>query len=492
MSSNPPTHPFPPIQVNLDRLDYCSCLENLDEVKYYKVSPALPPTHPPTLPPVHACGSHLPSVLFNLLTHPPAHLTHLQNYKFIKGNICSSDLVNYVMEEEEIDTIMHFAAQTHVDNSFGNSFSFTQNNILGTHVLLESAKVHGIKRFIHVSTDEVYGEGRVGGLGGVGFLFPFFVFLHVLHPPTHPPTHSGAADQEPMFEDQVLEPTNPYAATKAGAEFIAKSYSRSFNLPLIITRGNNVYGPHQYPEKLIPKFVNLLQRDRPVTLHGNGLNTRNFLYVEVNHPPTHPPSSFIPRPRQSPIRPPSDIPIHSSTHPPPTPPQDVARAFDTILHRGVTGKIYNIGGTNEKANLEVAKDLIRLMGHADKEEKMLQFVEDRAFNDLRYTVNSEALKQLGWKEMVSWYVLSPYPPTHPHSNASSLPPSSHIQAPLSSRLLLLNHLPTHPLTHTNQNREDGLQSTVDWYKTYASRYGNIEGALVAHPRAGGAAQDFSS
>ena len=117
--------------MNLDRLDYCSCLDNLDEIKYYK------------------------------------------NYKFVKGNICSSDLVNYVLEEEEIDTIMHFAAQTHVDNSFGNSFSFTQNNILGTHVLLESAKVHGIKRFIHVSTDEVYGE--------------------------------GAADQEPMFEDQVLE-----------------------------------------------------------------------------------------------------------------------------------------------------------------------------------------------------------------------------------------------------------------------------------------------
>ncbi|GAB5030792.1 dtdp-glucose-dehydratase [Nannochloropsis oceanica] len=305
--------------VNLDRLDYCSCLENLDEIKYYK------------------------------------------NYKFVKGNICSSDLVNYVLEEEEIDTIMHFAAQTHVDNSFGNSFSFTQNNILGTHVLLESAKVHGIKRFIHVSTDEVYGE--------------------------------GAADQEPMFEDQVLEPTNPYAATKAGAEFIAKSYSRSFNLPLIITRGNNVYGPHQYPEKLIPKFVNLLMRDRPVTLHGNGLNTRNFLFVE-----------------------------------------DVARAFEVILHRGVTGKIYNIGGTNEKANIEVAKDLIRLMGYEQAEEKMLNFVEDRAFNDLRYTVNSEALKQLGWEELVSW--------------------------------------------------EDGLNKTVEWYKQYTGRYGNIDCALVAHPRSG--------
>jgi len=164
--------------VNFDRLDYCSCLENLDEIKDFP------------------------------------------NYKFVKGNICSSDLVSYVLHAEEIDTIMHFAAQTHVDNSFGNSFQFTQNNILGTHVLLESAKVAGIKRFIHVSTDEVYGEQRL--------------------------------DQEAMSEEQVLEPTNPYAATKAGAEFLAKSYHRSFGMPVIITRGNNVYGPHQFPEKIIP------------------------------------------------------------------------------------------------------------------------------------------------------------------------------------------------------------------------------------------------
>ena len=180
--------------VNFDRLDYCSCIENLDEMKAYP------------------------------------------NYKFIKGNICSSELVSYVLEAEKIDTIMHFAAQTHVDNSFGNSFQFTQNNILGTHVLLESAKVAKVARFIHVSTDEVYGEQHM--------------------------------DQEAMDEEQVLEPTNPYAATKAGAEFIAKSYHRSFGMPLIITRGNNVYGPHQYPEKLIPKFINQLTRGSQVTLHG--------------------------------------------------------------------------------------------------------------------------------------------------------------------------------------------------------------------------------
>jgi len=216
--------------VNFDMLDYCSCLANLAEVA--------------TLP----------------------------NYKFIKGDITSSDLVSYVLKEQNIDTIMHFAAQTHVDNSFGNSFQFTHNNIYGTHVLLEAAKMYGgIKRFIHVSTDEVYGEGE-------------------------------SHETEPMNEGHILEPTNPYAATKAGAEFLAKSYRRSFGLPLIITRGNNVYGPHQYPEKLVPKFINQLLRGRCVTLHGDGSNTRNFLYVK-----------------------------------------DVARAFETILFKGKEGEIYNIG-----------------------------------------------------------------------------------------------------------------------------------------------------
>lgn len=265
-----------------------------------------------------------------------------------------------MLETEQIDTILHFAAQTHVDNSFGNSFQFTQNNIMGTHVLLESAKTLGIRRFVHVSTDEVYGEQRL--------------------------------DQEAMDEEQVLEPTNPYAATKAGAEFLAKSYHRSFGMPVIITRGNNVYGPHQYPEKLIPKFINQLMRGRKVTLHGTGQNKRNFLFVE-----------------------------------------DVARAFEIILFKGKVGLIYNIGGSNERANIDVAKDLIRLSGYANPED-MMTFVEDRVFNDLRYHINSDRLFELGWREQVSW--------------------------------------------------EEGLQRTFDWYRQNSSRFGNIEAALVAHPRAG--------
>jgi UDP-glucose 4,6-dehydratase len=146
-----------------------------------------------------------------------------------QGDICSSDIVNYVLRKEKVDTIMNFAAQTHVDNSFGNSFTFTETNVLGTHVLLEAAKTFGIKLFLHVSTDEVYGEGDEDGKA----------------------SHEGT----------ILEPTNPYAGSKAGAEYLVKAYHRSFGLPIIITRGNNVYGPHQYPEKLIPKFINMLMRD---------------------------------------------------------------------------------------------------------------------------------------------------------------------------------------------------------------------------------------
>ncbi|KAL7438316.1 hypothetical protein ACHAXM_006299 [Skeletonema potamos] len=304
-----------------DKLDYCSCLANLEEV------------------------------------------SRLKNFKFVKGDICSPDLVSYVMTEEEIDTVMHFAAQTHVDNSFGNSFNFTQSNIYGTHVLLEAAKIHkGIKRFIHVSTDEVYGEGE-------------------------------SFETDAMTEEHILEPTNPYAATKAGAEFLVKSYHRSFKLPCVITRGNNVYGPHQFPEKLIPKFTNQLLRGKPVTLHGDGSNTRNFLYVE-----------------------------------------DVARAFEIILHKATPGMILNIGGDNEISNLNVAKKLVELLGFKDKMDELITFVPDRKFNDLRYTINSSKLHQLGWTEEMSW--------------------------------------------------EEGLQNTVEWYKKYTGRFGNIDDALVAHPRIG--------
>lgn len=213
---------------------------------------------------------------------------------------------------------------------------------------------------MHVSTDEVYGEGE-------------------------------DFETDPMSEEHVLEPTNPYAATKAGAEFLVKSYFRSFQLPCLITRGNNVYGPHQFPEKLIPKLTNQLMRDIPLTIHGDGTNTRNFLYVK-----------------------------------------DVANAFDVITHKGTPGHVYNIGGKNELPNVEVARQLLKIFGKDEEEEKWLKFVPDRKFNDLRYTITSAKLHELGWVEMMPW--------------------------------------------------EEGLLETVEWYKKYTSRYGNIDAALVAHPR----------
>uniref|UniRef100_A0A7S1E3T2 NAD(P)-binding domain-containing protein n=1 Tax=Thalassionema nitzschioides TaxID=33649 RepID=A0A7S1E3T2_9STRA len=169
-------------------------------------------------------------------------------------------------------------------------------------------------------------------------------------------------------------------------------------MPVLITRGNNVYGPHQFPEKLIPKFTNQLMKGMPLTIHGDGSNTRNFLFVK-----------------------------------------DVATAFDTILHKGSPGHVYNIGGQNEIANIDVAKTLLKTFGREDEEEKWIKFVPDRKFNDLRYTINSSKLHELGWTEKTSW--------------------------------------------------EDGLKETVEWYRQNTSRYGNIDAALVAHPRIVGTSAD---
>ncbi|CAH1451751.1 unnamed protein product [Lactuca virosa] len=251
------------------------------------------------------------------------------NFKFVKADIASSDLINYLLDAEEIDTIMHFAAETHVDNSFGNSFEFTTNNIYGTHVLLEACKVtRRINRFIHVSTDEVYGESDLE-------------------------TDIGNP------EASQLLPTNPYSATKAGAEMLVMAYHRSYGLPIITTRGNNVYGPNQFPEKLIPKFVLLAMRGDPLPIHGNGSNVRSYLFCG-----------------------------------------DVAEAFDVILHKGVIGHVYNIGTKKERSVVDVARDICNLFGFDI--EKALHFVNDRPFNDKRYFLDDQKLKKLGWEERTPW------------------------------------------------------------------------------------------
>ncbi|ELP86785.1 DTDP-glucose 4,6-dehydratase, putative [Entamoeba invadens IP1] len=304
--------------VVVDKLDYCASLNNLNNVK--------------------GCP----------------------NFKFYIADITDAHTMQKIFEMEKVDTVMHFAAQTHVDNSFGNSFQFTHNNIMGTHVLLEVAKNAKVRRFIHVSTDEVYGQ-----------------------------VIGNAAT-----ENSLLNPTNPYSATKAGAEFIARAFYQSFGLPLIITRGNNVFGPHQFPEKLIPKFITLLDRGLNCSIHGNGNEKRSFIYVD-----------------------------------------DVVNAFDLILRKGVVGQIYNIGTTREISNTEVTHDLLDIFGvPKDEQESRIYHVENRCFNDQRYSLDVSKLEKLGWKAETKF--------------------------------------------------EDGLKKTVEWYLKNKKNWERTDEALVPHPRFG--------
>jgi len=311
-----------------------------------------------------------PPFLFPLRLNNLSSIQQNLNFKFIKGDILSPDLLMYVLETEQIDTVMHFAAQTHVDNSFGNSLAFTMNNTYGTHVLLEACRNYGkIKRFVNVSTDEVYGETSLGSQHGLN-------------------------------ETSRLEPTNPYSAAKAGAEMMAMAYFTSYGMPVITTRGNNVYGPHQvrfwmplldecpdpthlgpsrpdsmppaltddfsldspclqFPEKMIPKFSLLASQGRSLPLHGDGMAVRSYLYVE-----------------------------------------DVAEAFDVILHRGLPGETYNIGTKKERTVKEVAQEICGKFGLDPAES--VEHVRDRAFNDQRYFISDDKLQALGWKERTQW------------------------------------------------------------------------------------------
>ncbi len=164
-----------------------------------------------------------------------------------------------------------------------------------------------------------------------------------------------------LIKISLLNPTNPYAATKAGAEFIVRSYYYSFNIPIIITRGNNVYGPRQYPEKLIPKFINQILNNKKCTIHGKGLTRRNFIYI-----------------------------------------LDVVKAIDTILENGIINKIYNIGANNEYSVHEIAKKIIKYLKPDDKIDDWIEYISDRNFNDYRYAIESNELRSLGWKEEINF------------------------------------------------------------------------------------------
>jgi len=249
-------------------------------------------------------------------------------YTLVRGNLCSMDLMRHILETNKIDTVIHFAAQSHVQNSFDDSLQYTNDNVLGTHTLLEASRKYGkIVRFIHISTDEVYGESMI------------------------------SEDEEKKTESTVLCPTNPYAATKAAAELIAKSYYFSFKMPIIITRGNNVYGPNQYPEKLIPRFIDLLNKDKKVTIQGDGTNLRAFLHVI-----------------------------------------DVCSGLKIILEKGAIGEIYNIGSDvdHEYSVTEIAHKLIKLLKNTENYDEWISYIEDRPFNDKRYHISNDKLKQLGW------------------------------------------------------------------------------------------------
>lgn len=257
-----------------------------------------------------------------------------ERVRLIVGDV--SDLELCGRATKGVDFVIHMAAESHVDNSFGNSLLFTHSNVLGTHALLEAARVNKVPRFLHVSTDEVYGDIPDG-----------------LCSENHP-----------------LSPTNPYSASKAGAEMIAMSYVQSFKMPIMILRANNAFGVRQYPEKIIPRFSLLAHNGYKMTIHGDGSNLRRYLPVE-----------------------------------------DFATAISTIYENGVEGEAYNVGSHAEHSNNQVAQMICSHLGLDP--EKVIDYVSDRPFNDTRYAVETSKIEALGWQQsaaleerigsVIDWY-----------------------------------------------------------------------------------------
>ena len=245
-------------------------------------------------------------------------------YSYVQTDITNMSHMKRLFREFTPDVVVHFAAQSHVDTSFENAEQYIKDNIIGTYTVLECVKESKC-RLVHISTDEVYGE--------VGL------------------------DETSNSETSVLNPTNPYSATKAGAELLVKAYGHSFGIPYVITRGNNVFGPKQYPEKVIPAFIDAMMKGNPCRIHGEGRSRRNFIYVD-----------------------------------------DVSRAVMTVLQHGKNGTVYNIGTRNEYSVLEIF-DILRDLVNP-KATKI--HVNDRPHNDKRYAVDSSALQELGWSEQVSF------------------------------------------------------------------------------------------
>lgn len=260
------------------------------------------------------------------------------NYRFYYGNINDADFITYVLNTEKPTLIIHLAAETHVDQSFGNSFDFTYTNVMGTHTLLECSKRYGkVKLFLHMSTDEVYGS---------------------------------VCDTETCHEDSLFAPSNPYSASKAAAEMICHAYMKSFGLPIIIMRCNNAISPFQHKEKLIPRCIKtlLIKGDESIRskipIHGKGESKRTFIHAK-----------------------------------------DIASAIDVIASKGDIGKIYNIGTLKdmEFSVMDVVTKIVhKMIGENVDVSAYIEYVEDRAFQDYRYCIDSSALRELGWKESIDF------------------------------------------------------------------------------------------
>ena len=274
------------------------------------------------------------------------------NYTFVKADICDYDTIREVFCKYDIDGVIHLAAESHVDRSIKDPFIFARTNVMGTLSLLQAAKEQWNgnwegKRFYHISTDEVYGALQFDGT-----LFT---------------------------EETRYDPHSPYSAAKASSDHFVRAYHDTYGLPTIVTNCSNNYGPYQFPEKLIPLFINNIRHGRPLPVYGKGENVRDWLYVE-----------------------------------------DHARAIDLIFHKGRIAETYNIGGFNEWKNIDLIKVIVRtvdrLLGNPEGEsEKLITYVTDRAGDDLRYAIDSRKLKnELGWEpslqfeegieKTVRWYL----------------------------------------------------------------------------------------
>ena len=261
-------------------------------------------------------------------------LENNKHYAFVKGDICNSVLVDSLVKK--CDYIVNFAAETHVDRSILNAKNFIRTDVEGTFTLLEAAKKHRVKKYIQISTDEVYGSIEKG----------YFT------------------------EGSVLNPTNPYSASKAGADMLAYSYYKTFKVPVLIIRSSNNFGPYQHPEKFIPLFITNSLEDKKLPLYGDGMNKRDWLYVLDN-----------------------------------------CEAIKCVMQKGVEGEIYNVGAANEMTNIYIAKFILKEL---NKPELLIEFVADRLGHDQRYALDCKKINKLGWKlkykfqdalrETIKWYV----------------------------------------------------------------------------------------